>query len=158
MNGTQQLGQGAAGGAAGAGGQGMPQGMPPGGMPQGGPPGAHGAFGFVPGGPIASMVILGIFVATLIVLAIVFFKLFQKAGFSGALGLLMLIPVVNLGVALYLAFAEWPVLAELARVKLLAASKVPAAPTAVLDSAAPSQAPDAAPPSQPADASLPLGA
>jgi hypothetical protein len=156
MNGTQQLGQGAAGGAAGAGGQGMSQGMPPGGMPQGGPPGAHGALGFLPGGPVADMVILGIFVVTLIVLAVVFFKLFQKAGFSGALGLLMLIPVVNLGVALYLAFAEWPVLAELARTKLLAASALQSTSTAAVGS---SQVPDAAPSSPSTDAGgLPLGA
>ena len=76
----------------------------------------------LPGGPIASILILALFAVTLIVLAIAFYKLFEKAGFSGALGLLMLVPVVNLGVALYLAFAEWPVMAELARQKLIAAS------------------------------------
>jgi ABC-type spermidine/putrescine transport system permease subunit II len=75
------------------------------------------------------MIVLGLFIVTLIVLAIVFYKLFDKAGLKGVVGLLMLVPVVNLGVALYLAFAEWPVVAELARVKLQVASlgSVPAA-------------------------------
>jgi hypothetical protein len=112
MNGTQQLQQGAQGAMP----QGIPAGGPPGGM--GGP----GASGFLPGGPTTTIVILALFAVTLIVLAIAFYKLFQKAGLNGALGLLMIVPVVNLGVALYLAFAEWPVMAELARQKLIAAS------------------------------------
>jgi hypothetical protein len=133
MNGTQQLQQGAPGGM-----------MPPGGM-AGGPPGMGGRGGFMmlPGGPMTSIVVLVLFAVTLIVLAIVFYKLFTKAGFNGALGLLMLVPVVNLGVALYLAFAEWPVLAELGRAKLQAASAdlhsavaaAEAAPVAAADSA-----------------------
>jgi hypothetical protein len=138
MNGTQQVPQGA------------PGGMPGGGF-AGGPPGGMrgpGGFGMLPGGPMTSIVVLVLFAVTLIVLAIVFYKLFTKAGFNGALGLLMLVPVVNLGVALYLAFAEWPVLAELGRVKLEAAS-------ADLRSAV--AAPEAAP-GAPADPAIPAGA
>jgi hypothetical protein len=112
MNGTQQVPQGAPGGMPGGG----FAGGPPGGM------GGRGGFWMLPGGPMTNTVVLVLFAVTLIVLAIVFYKLFTKAGFNGALGLLMLVPVVNLGVALYLAFAEWPVLAELGRVKLQAAS------------------------------------
>ena len=132
MNGTEQAPQGFQGA--------------PGNFPQGGPPGGfaggRGGMGFLPGGPMTSIVIIGLFVVTLIVLAIAFYKLFQKAGMSGALGLLMLVPVVNLGVALYLAFAEWPVLAEIARLKLVVASAVappiaaPPAPPAAVDAAA----------------------
>lgn len=122
-------------------GQGAPGGMPQGGMPpngMGGPPGGPGGFlGFLPGGPITSVVILGLFVVTLVVLAVVFYKLFQKAGFAGVLGLLMLVPVVNLGVALYLAFAEWPVLTELSQLKLLAASTAPPATVATPEAASP---------------------
>jgi hypothetical protein len=118
---------------------------PQGGFPQGGPPGGisgmGGRGGFLPGGPFASIILVALFVVTLIVLAIAFYRLYQKAGFSGALGLLMVVPVVNLGVALYLAFAEWPVIAELAQAKLLAASA--------------SQQPAAAPP---ASAPVPDGA
>ena len=113
-------------------------GAPQGGFPQGGPPGGisgmGGRGGLLPGGPFASIFLIALFTVTLIVLAIAFYRLYQKAGFSGAIGLLMLVPVVNLAVALYLAFAEWPVLAELARVKLLAAS---AAAPASIDPARP---------------------
>jgi uncharacterized membrane protein YhaH (DUF805 family) len=105
--------------------------------------------GFLPGGPLASIFLVALFAATLIVLAIAFYRLYQKAGFSGAIGLLMLIPVVNLGVALYLAFAEWPVLAELARVKLLAASAAFAATTDPMRPAPPSASADATGPAVP---------
>jgi len=37
-----------------------------------------------------------------------FWRIFKKAGFPGALGLLMVVPVVNLVMILFLAFAEWP--------------------------------------------------
>lgn len=137
MNSAQPLQQGMQQGANAAGGN-MPQGGPPGGM--GGP---GGAGGFLPGSPIASIVILTLFAITLVVLAVAFYKLFQKAGFSGAIGLLMLIPVVNLGVALYLAFAEWPVLAELARAKLVAASATQ--PTAMASTAPPISAGESGP-------------
>jgi hypothetical protein len=78
----------------------------------------RGAAGLLPGGPFTGIVVTGLLVLTCIVLAIAFYKLFSKAGLPGVIGLLMLVPVVNLGVALYLAFVEWPVLAELKRVKL----------------------------------------
>jgi hypothetical protein len=40
-------------------------------------------------------------------------KIFSKAGYGWALGLLMLIPIVNIIMAFYLAFADWPVNKEL---------------------------------------------
>jgi uncharacterized membrane protein YhaH (DUF805 family) len=40
-------------------------------------------------------------------------KIFSKAGYSWALGLLMLIPIVNIIMAFFLAFADWPVRREL---------------------------------------------
>jgi hypothetical protein len=36
-------------------------------------------------------------------------RLFHKAGFHWALGLLMLVPIANVVMCFYLAFAEWPV-------------------------------------------------
>jgi hypothetical protein len=132
MDSTQQLQQGAQGAQGGT--------APQGGFPQGGPPGGMGGRGGlgIIGGPIGTYVIIGVFIVTLIVLAIAFYKLYQKAGFSGAIGLLMLVPVVNLGVALYLAFAEWPVMAELTRMRLLAASApVPVAPAEPIPQASP---------------------
>jgi len=39
-----------------------------------------------------------------------YWKIFSKAGYSGALSLLMLVPLVNLIVFVWFAFAQWPVL------------------------------------------------
>ncbi|MBZ0225376.1 MAG: hypothetical protein WBG44_09095 [Comamonas sp.] len=45
-----------------------------------------------------------------VVIVLPFWRIFAKAGFSGWLSLLMLIPMVNL-IALYvLAFSDWPIL------------------------------------------------
>ena len=137
MNGTQQLPQGAQ------------SGMPQGGFPQGGPPGGmggRGMMGILPGGPLTGVVSFALMVITLIVLAIAFYKLFEKAGFTPAIGLLMLVPVVNLGVALYLAFAEWPVHQELARTKLLVASATPASTAVPAPVATPPEGPESAVP------------
>ena len=59
--------------------------------------------------------IIGYFVFAVVMMVlptIAFWKICSKAGFSGALGLLMLVPVGNLILPLYLAFAEWPALKE----------------------------------------------
>lgn len=39
---------------------------------------------------------------------IAFWKICEKAGFSGVLGLLMLVPMANVILPLYVAFAKWP--------------------------------------------------
>lgn len=117
-------------GAQGA--QSLPQGMPQGGnFPQGGPPGGFTGPGgrMFLGGPLMSIGTTLLLVVTLAVLAVAFWQILRKAGFTPAIGLLMLLPIVNLGVALYVAFTDWPVLAELQRLKLVAAS-VPVAATA----------------------------
>jgi uncharacterized membrane protein YhaH (DUF805 family) len=44
-------------------------------------------------------------------------RIFANAGYSWALGLLMLIPIVNIIMAFYLAFADWPVNKELRELK-----------------------------------------
>ncbi|OHB59776.1 MAG: hypothetical protein A2167_08810 [Planctomycetes bacterium RBG_13_46_10] len=44
-------------------------------------------------------------------------KIFANAGYSWALGLLMLIPIVNIIMIFYLAFADWPVNKELREMK-----------------------------------------
>jgi uncharacterized membrane protein YhaH (DUF805 family) len=62
-------------------------------------------------------------IAAFIVLVVVAIKLlicckiFLKAGYSWALGLLMLIPIVNVIMAFFLAFADWPVNKELRSLK-----------------------------------------
>jgi len=44
---------------------------------------------------------------------VAFCKIFSKAGFSWALGLLMLVPIANIVMFFFLAFADWPILREL---------------------------------------------
>jgi hypothetical protein len=62
----------------------------------------------------AGLFIWGIISLLLIVFAvIVWWKIFSKAGYSGAMGLLMFVPVANLIVLCILAFGEWPILREL---------------------------------------------
>ena len=107
--------------------QGMPGGSPPTGMTGAPPGGLAGGPGGVGGGgllfgPIGMYVVGGLLVLTLVVLVIIFWKLFAKAGKPGALGLLMAIPVVNLGVGLWLAFTTWPIEKDAERTRLLAAA------------------------------------
>ena len=49
--------------------------------------------------------------------ALIFCKVFSKAGYCWALGLLILVPIANIVMAFYLAFADWPVLRELRQIK-----------------------------------------
>lgn len=44
---------------------------------------------------------------------IVYWKIFSKAGYSGAMSLLMLVPIANLIALCILAFGEWPIYREL---------------------------------------------
>ena len=41
-----------------------------------------------------------------------FWLIFQKAGYPGALSLLMLVPVVHIVLLFFLAFADWPALRD----------------------------------------------
>jgi hypothetical protein len=50
------------------------------------------------------------FIIVALIMIIPFWKIFQKAGFNPALAILMLIPIVNLVMIFFLAFAEWPAL------------------------------------------------
>jgi hypothetical protein len=56
------------------------------------------------------LVILFVGFAMLLAVLWPYSKIFSKAGYSGALALLMLIPGVNLAVLFWFAFAEWPAL------------------------------------------------
>jgi hypothetical protein len=42
-----------------------------------------------------------------------YWKIFSKAGYSGFLSLLLLVPIANLIVIIWFAFADWPVLKKL---------------------------------------------
>lgn len=69
-------------------------------------------------GGTTGIILTVVFVLTLIVLAVAFWQAYKKSGRTPALGLLMLVPVVNLGVAIHYAFTEWPILKENKRLKL----------------------------------------
>ncbi|MCK5564275.1 MAG: hypothetical protein KAJ07_03435 [Planctomycetes bacterium] len=43
------------------------------------------------------------------ILVIPFWKIFSKAGYNGALSILMLIPIVGTVLLFYLAFSKWPI-------------------------------------------------
>jgi hypothetical protein len=53
--------------------------------------------------------------AALIILP--FWKIFSKAGYPGALAIVMMLPGLNLVMMLFLAFSEWPILRELKALK-----------------------------------------
>lgn len=61
-------------------------------------------------GPLEILVILPTCLFAWILPAVAFWKICSKAGFPGALGLLMIVPIANLILPLYIAFAEWPTL------------------------------------------------
>jgi len=42
-----------------------------------------------------------------------FYKIFEKAGYPGIMGLAMIVPLVNVIMLFFLGFSEWPVLKEL---------------------------------------------
>jgi hypothetical protein len=44
---------------------------------------------------------------------VIYWRIFSKAGYSGALGILMLIPIVNIVMLCILAFGQWPIYKEL---------------------------------------------
>ncbi len=64
-----------------------------------------------PAFPLILIVVIGIGVLVGLVITLVpFWRICTKAGFPGALSLLMLIPLGNILLPFYLAFAEWPAL------------------------------------------------
>jgi len=69
---------------------------------------------------VAAILALFIILVVLIVTAItvlIWCKLFSKAGYSWALGLLMLVPIANIIMPFILAFGTWPVHKELRLLK-----------------------------------------
>ncbi|MCX5675669.1 MAG: hypothetical protein NTX87_11745 [Planctomycetota bacterium] len=67
---------------------------------------------------VVAFAIVGLIVLAFIIFAIVcWWKIFAKAGYSGALGLLLLVPFGELIMLLILAFGKWPALQDLARLR-----------------------------------------
>ncbi len=67
--------------------------------------------------PVFLIVLIGVFalfaVVASLISALIFCRIFSKAGYHWALGLLTLIPVINMLVPFFLAFADWPAQKEL---------------------------------------------
>lgn len=65
------------------------------------------------------LIMFGIFfvLVALAIKALIFCKIFSKAGYSWALGLLILVPIANIIMAFYLAFADWPVQRQLRQMR-----------------------------------------
>lgn len=59
---------------------------------------------------------------------IVYWRIFAKAGYSGALGLLMFVPIANIVMLCILAFGEWPIYRELNYLRQMAARGQPYQP------------------------------
>ena len=59
---------------------------------------------------ILFILVLGLIVSLLKVIP--FWKICTKAGFPGPLALLMLVPIANVILPFYIAFAEWPALRQ----------------------------------------------
>ena len=56
--------------------------------------------------------ILGFVVLGLLLAIIPWWKICTKAGFPGALSLLMLVPIANIILPFYIAFTDWPALRQ----------------------------------------------
>ena len=72
------------------------------------------------GGAFLVLVILLASLAGLIAISIrvlITCRIFGKAGYHWALGLLILVPIVNIIIPFYLAFADWPVQRQLRDLK-----------------------------------------
>src|SRR5205814_9640171 len=62
-------------------------------------------------GIVLSSVIFSL--VAIIFAVVIYWRIFSKAGYSGALGILMLIPIINIVMLCILAFGQWPIYKEL---------------------------------------------
>ena len=63
------------------------------------------------------LAVLVISAVILIIKAVVFCKIFSKAGYHWALGLLMLVPIACIIMPFILAFGQWPIYKELQQLR-----------------------------------------
>jgi hypothetical protein len=63
---------------------------------------------------ITELIIILIFAVVFAIAVIVwpYWRIFRKAGFSPAFGFLMLVPIANIVMLFYLAYADWPALKD----------------------------------------------
>jgi hypothetical protein len=58
------------------------------------------------------VLILFVVCGAILLIVLPYWQIFRKAGFSPALSLLMIVPLVNFAMLYYLAFTEWPILKQ----------------------------------------------
>ena len=68
------------------------------------------------GGPFVVVVLL-FTLLTIALAAVLYWRIAGKTGYPSALGLLMLVPLANVVLLVVLAFTEWPIEAELRRLR-----------------------------------------
>ena len=66
---------------------------------------------------VGTLVYVVVSLLVLILAIVIWWKIFSKAGYSGALGLLMFVPIANLVLLLVLAFGTWPIEQEVERLR-----------------------------------------
>ncbi len=71
--------------------------------------------GTVNNGALAGIILSSVIfsLVAIIFAVVIYWRIFSKAGYSGALGILMLIPIVNIVMLCILAFGQWPIYKEL---------------------------------------------
>jgi heme/copper-type cytochrome/quinol oxidase subunit 2 len=67
-------------------------------------------------------------IAAIVFSVIIYWRIFAKAGYSGAMGLLMFVPIANIIVLCVLAFGEWPIYRELYQLRQQVAARPPQYP------------------------------
>ena len=73
-------------------------------------------------GALGTALLIGAIIGLVAIIfsVIIWWKIFSKAGYSGAMSLLMFIPIANLVVICMLAFGEWPIYRELNQLREMA--------------------------------------
>jgi hypothetical protein len=71
--------------------------------------------GTVNTGAVAGIIISSVIFSLIFIIfaVIIYWRIFAKAGYSGAMGLLMFVPIANIVVLCILAFGQWPIYKEL---------------------------------------------
>jgi hypothetical protein len=71
--------------------------------------------GTVNTGALAGIIISSVIfsLVAIIFAVVIYWRIFSKAGYSGAMGLLMFVPIANIVVLCILAFGQWPIYKEL---------------------------------------------
>jgi heme/copper-type cytochrome/quinol oxidase subunit 2 len=71
------------------------------------------------------VVVVVICLVSIVFSIVIYWRIFSRAGYSGAMSILMLIPIANLVALIILAFGEWPILRELNMLRQQVGSQPP---------------------------------